>query len=239
MKIKQKIEDWIKENLDREDGFALMHPKDFKNGDYTLIVSENTAEDDFNLLSKNKIKEVENITLVKPRFINFYLSKEFFAESVKEILDKKDDYGKNNLLEDQRIIIEHTQPNPFKEFHIGHLMNNAIGESIVRIVKANKAEVKTASYHGDKGLHIAKAVWAMQKGIEYEKAYAYGNKAYEEDENAKQEITALNKTIYEGKVAKIWKISDEGFNKFKNYFQEICKKLDTTFDYQFWETASG
>jgi len=119
------------------------------------------------------------------------------------------------------------------------LMNNAIGESIVRIVKANKAEVKTASYHGDKGLHIAKAVWAMQKGIEYEKAYAYGNKAYEEDENAKQEITALNKTIYEGKVAKIWKISDEGFNKFKNYFQEICKKLDTTFDYQFWETASG
>src|SRR3989344_527344 len=238
MNIQEKIKDWIEETLKIEESFVLAHPKDIKNGDYSFFASPKLANEFGRALSENKIPEIEKVEVVGS-FINFYLSKKFFTESIKEILEKGEECGQTDLLEGQKIIIEHTQPNPFKEFHIGHLMNNAIGESVARIIKANGADVKTASYHGDKGLHVAKAVWAMNKGIEYEKAYAYGNKAYEEDENAKQEITALNKTIYEGKVAKIWKISDEGFNKFKNYFQEICKKLDTTFDYQFWETASG
>src|SRR3989338_2734882 len=238
MNIQEKIKDWIEETLKIEESFVLAHPKDIKNGDYSFFASPKLANEFGRALSENKIPEIEKVEVVGS-FINFYLSKKFFTESIKEILEKGVECGQTDLLDGQKIIIEHTQPNPFKEFHIGRLMNNAIGESVARIIKANGADVKTASYRGAKGFHVAKAVWAMNKGIEYEKAYAYGNKAYEEDENTKQEIIALNKTIYDGKITEIWKICNDGFNKFKNYFLTICRRLDTTFDYQFWETASG
>src|SRR3989338_3858620 len=104
MQIQEKIKNWIKETLKIEGDFVLAHPKDIKNGDYTFISSLENPKEDLERLEKNKLKEIEKVEAVG-RFINFYLSKEFFAESVKEILDKKDDYGKNNLLEDQRIII--------------------------------------------------------------------------------------------------------------------------------------
>ena len=84
-----------------------------------------------------EIEEIEKVEFIAPRFVNFYLSKKFFGDSVKEILEKADNYGKGEVYKGQKIIIEHTQPNPFKEFHIGHLMNNTIGESVARIVKAN------------------------------------------------------------------------------------------------------
>lgn len=239
MNIKQKIEKWVMETL-KIDKAALVHPKELKNGDYTLIVNDATAEADFEKLNAKKIDEISQIQFIKPRFINIYLSKNFFAESVAQINKEKEKFGETKLLEDQKIIVEHTQPNPFKEFHIGHLMNNAIGESIYRILKLNKADVKSARYHGDKGLHVAKAVWAIQKGIEYEKAYSYGNKAYEEDESAKQEITALNKDIYEGKTKDVWKICADGIKKFEEHLLVLCKRLGTEdFGYKFWETISG
>src|SRR3989344_4689033 len=143
MQIKQKIEEWVKEVLGKGD-FQLVHPKDLKNGDFSLIVEINTVKQDFEALRQAQGDFISEIKLVKPRFINFFLTKDF--------------------LDGQKIFIEHTQPNPFKEFHIGHLMNNTIGESVSRIIKINGAEVKTASYHGDVGLHVAKAIWGkMQK----------------------------------------------------------------------------
>ncbi len=238
MQIREKIEKWAKEALEGG-SFQLVHPKELRNGDFTLIVSENEAENIFGKLEKSRIDEIERLELIKPRFVNIYLSAKFFEDSINEINEKADKFGQTNLLEGQKIFIEHTQPNPFKEFHIGHLMNNAIGESIFRILKVNDAEVRTASYHGDVGLHVAKWVWGIQKGFDYEKAYAYGSKVFEEDENAKQEIINLNKDIYKGEVSKVCKICKEGFQKFKSEFEIICKKLDSTFNYQFWESTSG
>src|SRR3989344_7329521 len=155
MQIKQKIENWIKETLGIEGEIVFVHPKFVNQGDFAFVVSEEKTEEYFAKLEQNKILEISKIELVKPRFINFYLSKEFFAESVKEVLEKQEEFGKTNLLEDQSIIVEHTKPNPFKEFHIGHLMNNAIGESVARILRANGAYTKSVSYHGDVGMHVA------------------------------------------------------------------------------------
>ena len=61
------------------------------------------------------------------------------------------------------MIIEFTDPNPFKPFHIGHLMSNSIGEAISRIATWSGAEVTRANYQGDVGPHVAKAIWGMQK----------------------------------------------------------------------------
>ena len=60
-------------------------------------------------------------------------------------------------------MVEYTQPNPFKPFHIGHLMSNTIGETLTRILENAGATVVRANYQGDVGLHVAKALWGMSK----------------------------------------------------------------------------
>ena len=71
-------------------------------------------------------------------------------------------------LRGQKVLFEYTDPNPFKVFHIGHLMSNAIGESLSRLFEFSGAEVKRANYQGDVGMHIAKSIWGVFTKLEQE-----------------------------------------------------------------------
>lgn len=230
--IKEKIEEWARKTLGRNSDFTLVRPKDFKNGDFSLIVPDTTSEKDFKSLDKNKIAEISKIDFIKPRFINFYLSKEFFKNSLGEIIKKGDKFGKNKNLEGEKVVIEYTDPNPFKEFHIGHLMSNTIGEAVSRIIEWNGAEVKRACYQGDVGLHVAKAIWAQGD-------YAKGARAYEASKTAKKEIEEINKTIYAKSDPELNARYEKGKKESLEKFKEIYKRLGTKFDYYFFESETG
>src|SRR3989344_6954609 len=144
--MKEKLTNLIKEALKsldlRVDDFVVEHPVDLKMGDYSTNVGIKTdkAKEIFTHLEVEPPSGVERVELAGPGFINFYLTKEFFKKSLVEIIEKGDKFGKNESLMGVQVMVERTQPNPFKEFHIGHLMNNAIGESVARIIEANGAE---------------------------------------------------------------------------------------------------
>jgi arginyl-tRNA synthetase len=117
------------------------------------------------LLQSEKIKEyISEIKLEKPGFINFFVKDEVYIHNIGEILTKKEAYGSNETLKDKKIIIEFTDPNPFKEFHIGHLVGNFIGESFAKISEFSGAEVKRACYQGDVGMHVAKTIYGLITG---------------------------------------------------------------------------
>jgi arginyl-tRNA synthetase len=136
-------------------------------------------------------------------------------------------------------MVEYTDPNPFKEFHIGHLMSNSIGEAVSRIIEWNGAEVKRANYQGDVGIHVAKAVWAMKNGVSFAEAYACGNKAYEENESDKKEIEELNKKIYEGSDPEISATYQSGRDESLKSFEKIYERLGTKFDFYFFESETA
>jgi arginyl-tRNA synthetase len=182
-------------------------------------------------------RNVFGVTVANPGFINFFFDKKYFGENVREIIENGSEFGKNKNLSGQKTIIEYTDPNPFKEFHIGHLMPNIIGESISRIIEANGSEVKRANYQGDVGLHVAKAVWAViNHNIPLLEAYAYGHKAFSESDVIKNEIIEINKKIYDRSDKRINTIYDEGRKESLDYFENIYKKLGTKFDYYFFES---
>ncbi len=238
----------------------LEHPEVRAHGDYSSNVAlryaseagkspRELAEELAEKLRAAGIMAVEKIEVAGPGFINFRLSREFFSDAVKEILEEGSDYGKNVVRAGKKIMIEYTDPNPFKEFHIGHLMSNAIGESLSRLIEFSGAEVKRANYQGDVGLHVAKAVWGMRlKGItalgsdnaaSFGQAYAAGNEVYETDADAKKEIDAVNKKIYEGESSELTALYEKGKRISLGYFETIYKKLGTRFDYYFFESRSG
>jgi arginyl-tRNA synthetase len=235
MNIQEKIKEWIKETLKTEGDFVLAHPKDLKNGDYSFFAAKN-ANEFGRALSENKIPEIAEVKVVG-NFINFYLSKNFFAESVEEINEKGAAFAKGYGAQG-KTIIEYTDPNPFKEFHIGHLMSNSIGEAISRIIENNGSEIKRLSYGGDIGLHVAKTIWGKMQKMEmsWGEAYVFGNNKYEDDENAKKEIDELNKIIFDKSDSKINKLYEEGREESISHFQKMFERLGTKFDKNVWES---
>ena len=108
------------------------------------------------------MKDIEKVEVAGAGFINFFCQKNFLRTAWATI-EAGENFGANESLKGQKIMIEYTDPNPFKEFHIGHLMSNAIGESLSKIIEFHGAEVKRACYQGDVGLHVAKAIYGAMK----------------------------------------------------------------------------
>ncbi|MEK7140228.1 MAG: arginine--tRNA ligase [Patescibacteria group bacterium] len=237
------------ENLDMKvESIVLEHPADLKMGDYSTSVAmvlaksakanpRELAEKIAEALRKTKGDLLGRIEVAGAGFINFHLSSEFFADSVEEAIKEKN-FGKNKSLKGQKTMVEHTDPNPFKEFHVGHLMPNVIGSTVARILEWNGAEVKQACYQGDVGLHVAKAVWGYLHEKNWATAYAYGSKTYEEDEKVRQEVAEINKKIY-AQSSELMKVYEEGKKLSLENFEKMYAKLGTKFDYYFFESEAS
>ncbi len=242
--MKKTIEHLVKEGLLTlgvdDPKFTVEHPVNILFGDYStnagLIYRK--APELLTYIEENKPREVDRVEM-KGGFINFFLSKEFFGESIKEIVEKGGEFGRNSSLNGEKTIIEYTDPNPFKEFHIGHLMSNTIGEALSRILEWNGAEVRRACYQGDVGIHVAKALWGFEETHDWKRAYPVGAKAFEEDEKAKEDITSINKKLYERSDERLNKNYDEGRGLSLKEFEKIYEKLGTKFDYNFFESETG
>ncbi|MBR5867602.1 MAG: arginine--tRNA ligase, partial [Spirochaetaceae bacterium] len=79
----------------------------------------------------------ENIKLNKAVAISNILNK---IESENDSYGSFDENGKK-ALEGRRVMVEFSSPNTNKPLHLGHLRNDALGESVSRILKAAGADV--------------------------------------------------------------------------------------------------
>ena len=242
----------------------LEHPEDAINGDYstnvamahakTLGVSpKELAEKIIAELLKNKSQYVEEIKVAGPGFINFYLTPSYFNTELLRIISEKD-YGASDIYKGKKILIEHSSPNLFKPFHIGHVMNNAIGESVSRLAKYSGADVTVISYPSDVSLGIGKAVWAlMQDGKEKLEqfkteseqlaylgdCYVRGTKALEDDPTLLPVVQDITKKIYEHIPSPELDLYEIGKKINLDYFTMITAKLGSHFDNYIYESEAG
>jgi arginyl-tRNA synthetase len=59
----------------------------------------------------------------------------------------------------ERVMVEFSQPNTHKAFHVGHMRTLFLGDALVRLLRAQGHDVIAANYLGDVGAHIAKCLW--------------------------------------------------------------------------------
>lgn len=263
------------------DGFLankklLDRPGDLSHGDYStniaMLLSPKLGVKPIDLANEivkklqtmvleGKLEVVKKVEVAGPGFINFYLEEQANLSLIKEIFDEKvggENYGKSDLHAGKKIIYEYTDPNPFKQFHIGHLMSNAIGESFSRLAEWSGGNVKRYCYQGDVGRHVAFTFYGFdllkkEEGAEWPKEdfslsekvaflgkiYAKGAthfKDHPEDEGIVQEI---NKKIYDKSDEEINKLYDMGKRWSLEHFEEIYKVLGTKFDEYFYESDSS
>lgn len=200
-------------------------------------------------------------------FVNIWLSNAALARALGQVSELNTSFGQHDTFKDQTIVIEHTDPNPFKEFHIGHAYSNTVGEALGRLYKAGGANVHQVSYHGDVGKHIAMALWGIQQlltepdndwfvresegdltmaDVDDTKqtaflgaAYARGATAYKDDEKAKTEIEAINRHVYAHDEQDIEEMYLTGKAWSFAYFDDIYHQLGVKFERQYLESEAG
>lgn len=245
----EKLKKLVGEVVEKEPQISIS--ADLLKGDLTtnaaLKTSDpmKTGEEIVEKIRQNKelYSHFEKIELVRPGFINFYLSRSYIGSQLESMLSN------NKKVEPatKTLIFEFGDPNPFKEPHIGHLRNLVLGEAISCLLEANSWRVFRVDYQGDVGMHVAKAIWGMLKlGFDIEnntsaflgKSYAYGAKAYEEDDSAKKEIEEINKEVYrqDEKVEKFWK---EGRKISLDYFEQLYKLVGVKYDKYYFESQTA
>jgi arginyl-tRNA synthetase len=150
---------------------------------------------------------ISEVQVAGPGFINLKLSDHALLQTLKTPIAKP--------RKGQKLLVEYSDPNPLKPLHAGHLYATLVGDIVARLLEQAGADVIRINYGGDVGLHVAKSLWAITRelGGEYPEKldviadadrpswlgqrYVTGNSAYEDDENAKAEIIATNKRVYE------------------------------------------
>ncbi len=101
-------------------------------------------------------------------YVNVKLNKASASiDIIKKIVEQKDKYGSLSEdgkapMADQKVMIEFSSPNTNKPLHLGHLRNDALGESVSRILKKAGADVYKVDLINNRGIHICKSMLAYK-----------------------------------------------------------------------------
>ena len=101
--------------------------------------------------------------------VNGYINITFDANNVaSRLLTEVLDAGRRlwaGAARADRVMVEHSQPNTHKTFHIGHLRNTVLGVAVSNILSAAGYPVLQATYPGDIGMHVIKCLWCYENSI--------------------------------------------------------------------------
>jgi arginyl-tRNA synthetase len=201
---------------------------------------------------KNALQAIEKIEIAGPGFLNIYFSKAKLSTLVLELPISENSAKIRQKSTKRKIMVEFAHPNTHKAFHIGHLRNITTGECMVRLLEAVGNTVIRVNYQGDIGMHIAKCLYGIEKGLSGQAipkdsatvkdkvdflgaSYAKGAGAYEEGAEAKKEIERINKQIY-AKDAAIYPLYEKTRAWSLEYFDYIYKRVGSTFDRLYFES---
>jgi arginyl-tRNA synthetase len=178
-------------------------------------------------------------------YLNLFFSTPAYAKRVVDtILEEGKDFGRNPNL-GKKVMVEYSQPNTHKSFHVGHLRNVILGGSVCRILEFAGFDVIRANYLGDIGLHVVKWMWNYLKNHHGEQPgenkthwmndiYAEADRLFQQPEN-EAEVRELYArwNARDPEVLALWKKtrqwSLEGFD-------QIYDQLGETFDRIYFES---
>ena len=216
--MKEKIKKLIIESLKKiddvhdldEDKIEVTNSKNKDLGDFStniaLKLSKELGKNPIDIAKDilNNIKKdtyIKKIEIAKPGFINFFTTEDIKFEIINTIFSQKDKFGKNNIGNKEKVLIEFVSANPTGPLHVGHGRGAAYGDCISNLLNTSGYSVSKEYYVNDAGRQIS--ILAVSVILRYYELI---------DENLKFKFSGL----YEGDY--IWDISAYILNKYNNKF---------------------
>lgn len=173
-------------------------------------------------------------------YLNLYFAPDKYSRRVVDtVLREGEQFGKGEPKGEQ-LMVEFSQPNTHKAFHVGHLRSAILGDTVCRILEFAGFDVVRANYYGDIGLHVIQWLWNYMKFHPGEKPpqdttrwmgdlYAEAVRRLEENPEYEKEVRELYARWdqRDPEVVELWKKtrgwSIEGF-------EDMYQMLDIEFD---------
>lgn len=238
------------EGMEREDLQNLIEiPADNKMGDYAFpcfklakvlrkappMIAKDIAE---------KIGGDPIFAKVEPvnAYVNMFLARDVYVkDTVGEIIDKGDSYGRSDMGEGKTVIVEYSSPNIAKPFHIGHIRSTVIGNSIYKIYDFLGYDTVRINHLGDYGTQFGKMICAyrrwgnkedvMKEPIKtllsyYTKFHVEAEKDPSLDQEARDIFTRLEKG--EPEEVELWQwFRDESLKEFNRVYAMLGIEFDS------------
>ncbi|MEP0815312.1 MAG: arginine--tRNA ligase [bacterium] len=192
-------------------------------------------------------------------YVNFYFDVDCVSRCAIEASEENGlDFGKG-AAKSERIMVEYSQPNTHKVFHVGHTRNAALGAAVANLLEFSGYEVIRANYIGDIGAHVIKCLWALLKfpgefdHIEDESRrlgeyYSLADKVESGEEiNTKSGPYAIEPELFDAEIKELFARWDSGDAELVRLwrdtraaslkgFERIYTLLNAGFDHVFYES---
>ncbi|MBU0667613.1 arginine--tRNA ligase [Patescibacteria group bacterium] len=177
--IRKKLEDFV-QSAAKNIGIPEDHlkgeieieiPADPDHGDYSTniamrlgkILNRAPVELAHSLIQAAPLPDfVERIDTAGPGFINFHLSQSCLQSRLEEILTQKGKFGRLNIGEGQKVLVEYSSPNIAKPLGIHHLLSTILGQALADLHRAAGYEVVSLNWLGDWGTQFGKLLYAYK-----------------------------------------------------------------------------
>ena len=221
-------------------------------GDYTTTIAmqlgKKEQKNPFSIAEKIaqniEIKDpIGSVKIIRPGFINFFLSKNSLQNELQTILQNEGKYGSSNKFKEKKVIVEYSSPNIAKPFTIGHLRSTIIGDAIANLLEFIGFQVFRDSHIGDWGTQFGKLIYAIKHFNEYSfediersknplkelvNLYVIFHKRAEDKPELEEEARKIFKKLEDGdkEIRALWqKCIDLSFQEFNKIYSKLGVKF--------------
>ncbi len=235
-------------------GSELAFPPDAKMGDISLpcfVIAKQTGANPAQvatslaeaLAGKTQELGLASVTAMGP-YLNFSIDKAALAAGLfAEIDGAGKDYGHNDSGGGQKTMVEYSNVNTHKEYHVGHLRNLCFGDAVQRLMLANGFQSIPVSYINDFGIHVAKTIWALEeyykgqelpenKGAFLGSVYVRASKEMKEKPELKEPVGKIMQRIEsrQGEIYVRWQETREwSIAQFARIYEDMGIELKKTY----------
>ncbi len=138
-------------------------------------------------------------------YVNAKFDKKYYSKMVLDATSgQKEKFGTSGIGKKEKVIVEFPSVNPNKPWHVGHLRNALLGDSISNLMSFCSYDVEREDYINDLGLQMAESLWgwmhlsnkpAGKVDQWFGEQYVKVNKIMAEKPEIKEEINSLLKKM--------------------------------------------
>ncbi len=126
---------------------------------------------------KNEDKFIEDISVVKPGFINIKFKPIFWTNFIKEMIKNSKSFGTNKNIK-RNYLIEFVSANPTGPLHVGHCRGAILGDVMANLLLFNNNKVTKEYYINDYGnqiINFTKSVYYRIREISFNETFPIDN----------------------------------------------------------------
>ncbi len=152
--------------------FRIEVPADKSYGDFASNIAMSSAKALH--MSPRKIAELltdaldfsgsyfERSEIAGPGFMNFFLCKSWFSDTIGAILNEQENYGKSDDAKGKRALVEFVSANPTGPMHVGNARGAALGDGIASLLEWTGWHTEREFYINDAGNQIEKFATSLE-----------------------------------------------------------------------------